>query len=372
MGGRFVNKQQLMAMALLLLFVFAIWDIYTHGIHVFMPLMEPMVPQMHLEDRNREVDVETHAQESINMDATGITRLSIDNPYGRVLVTGGKDTAIQGSVSMIAYSSQTSQGQAYLQKLKVDGKRKGSDLELAVHPDLSEAKDIRAIRIDYVLTVPEGVELDLVGSDLVKVEQMTGKVKVKNTLGVTEIQNVKNAVQIIQHQKYARVNHINGKLLVHAEESDVIAKDIRGEVEVESNQGIVELSDVQGNVQIQANGGSTKLEGVGGSSIVNSHTGNVTLSRMAGPIKVTNIRSDVRVEQPQQDVHITVEDGNVSVISPENHRVAARAFRGNIRSSYTELRPAQDGQNQILTGTLGQAQYELTIEVKVKGEIEIQ
>lgn len=368
-----MNKKQMVVLALLLLCAIAIWDVFTHGFAVFSPLIDPMAPKMHYGDEGMGSKVpETRSQESVNIDAAGLTKLSINNPYGRILIRGDKSQEIKGDLTIIVYASSEEVSKAYLQQLKLDWKKTGSAIEMDVRHDWQLPAGVQGVRVDFQLTVPEGMELDLVGNDHVKVEQITGKVKVKNFLGATEIDGVQNDLQVIQHQKFAQLTHINGNIRVSSDEGEVMMDDVQGRVQIESNHGQVGLKNLKGDVEVKTNSSQTSMENVEGRCTVNSFNGAVTLRRITGSIAVKNTHSTVQIEEPQQDVDLTIENGDVEVKAARNHTVHAKVLNGSASSELPELQLAKDGKNQLLTGTIGDGKYQLKIEVKSSGRIIIE
>lgn len=366
-----MNRKQIMTLVLLLLFAVAVWDVFYNTLELFEPLLIAMAPRMEYEGMGNSKLPETGSHESIEAAATEFTRLRISNPYGRVIIKGEKTDVIKGDLDIKVYAKSEAIGREYIQKLKLEWTKKGKWMEMGIHPDWQLPTGVRAIRIDYTLTVPAGMELDLMGYEQVKVEAITGKVKVKNVLGTTEITGIQNDLHLTQNHHSAQLSRIQGNIHVVSEASSIVIREAQGKVRVDGSQGRVELSDVKGDVELKASGTQIVARDVEGGCTVNAHHGSVNLTGIAGPLKIQSAQGNIRIEKPFRDVEIAAENGNVSVRSAENHSIHAQAFNGSVKTSHAQLQQTRDRLKETLNGQTGDGKYQLRIEVKTKGDIEI-
>jgi DUF4097 and DUF4098 domain-containing protein YvlB len=174
----------------------------------------------------------------------------VDNEYGAITVKPG--SANQVVVVAVVHSD----------KVEVDTSHEGDRLEIESH--LLKGADAQSGRVDYELTVPANVPLNLRSS--------TGPLSVERTQGDLTLEGADAAVNVhnVSHC-HVHVKTMSGNVTL-ADVSD-------GHVEINSISGEVHLNSVTGpHVQVDSGAGKVFYDGNFGSSgsyAFTTHTGDI-------------------------------------------------------------------------------------------------
>ena len=174
----------------------------------------------------------------------------VDNEYGAITVKPG--SASQVVVVAVLHSD----------KVEVDNSHEGDRLEIESH--LLKGADPQSGRVDYELTVPPNVPLNLRSS--------TGPISVEHTQGDLTLEGADAAVNVhgVSHC-HVHVKTMSGNVTL-ADVND-------GHVEIDSISGEVRLNSVTGpHVQVDSGTGKVFYDGTFGSSgsyTFTTHTGDI-------------------------------------------------------------------------------------------------
>ncbi len=205
------------------------------------------------------------------LSADGIGLLEIEARAGSLEVTGSPRS---NEILVTATLCAEREGDLALFDARLE--RSGSTAELeAIFPDRDRSQSNRQMRVDLVVTVPEGLATN-----------------VHDGSGHMEIEGV-------------------GGLEIHDGSGHVTIRDIDGGVTIDDGSGSVEIEDVSGSVRLEDGSGNAVISGVGGSVELSDGSGLVEISEVTGNVHVTDkgsgqirvddVRGDLRVEGTRRD-----------------------------------------------------------------------
>ncbi len=194
--------------------------------------------------------------------------------------------------------------------------------------------------VDYRLTVPATMALDLRGSD-----------------------------------SDVRVEGSRGELNIDVHDGDVMVSGGSGRVTIRTDDGIIDAEDMEGRIRLSSMDGDVTLHGASGDIDVDATDGAITLLDINATIVVANtVDGDIwfdGVLAPQGSYTLTTHDGDVTVQIPEETNAQVRMARhdGEIRTDFpmtVQRWPA----GRRLEFDLGRGGAELQIEA-FDGDIEL-
>jgi len=194
--------------------------------------------------------------------------------------------------------------------------------------------------VDYRLTVPATMALDLRGSD-------------------TDV----------------RVEGTRGELSIDVHDGDVIVSGGSGRVSIRTDDGFIDAEDMQGRIRLSSMDGDITLYGASGDIDVEATDGEITLQEIdASTVAANTVDGDIwfdGVLSPRGSYRLTTHDGDITVRIPEDSEAQVRMARhdGEFISDFPitiQRWPA----GRRIEFDLGNGGAELTIEA-FDGDIEL-
>ncbi len=220
----------------------------------------------------------------------GATRLELENLRGEVVVR----TWDRNEVRIVADHSDSR---------FIDLHRRGSTLEVEVEVERGLGL---AGGVDFQLTVPRGLDLDIEGMAL--------EVDIQDTEGKVEVTTIHGGIRVRGGRGTITLESVNGEILVEG---------AQGRLQINGVAGGVTLRDCSGDIRAESVGGSLVLEGItsrdveagtvggtvsysgsildGGSYNFGSHAGDIRLYLPTGinaRVDVVTLSGDIHVDYP--------------------------------------------------------------------------
>jgi len=199
--------------------------------------------------------------------SAGITKVVIHAESGSLDVTGTSSAA-----QIVADGTACSSDEDFLPRMSLTLRKVGSELHIdADIPDKSVIFGFFSARLDFAVTLPAGLP--------VEIEDGSGWLKVANT-GATEIEDGSGSVE---------VRNVRGPLTIHDGSGSVQIDTVTGDVRVEDESGELTVRNVTGSVEIEDGSGSISVARVEGSLRIRDDG--------SGSISVQNVRRDVTIDE---------------------------------------------------------------------------
>jgi hypothetical protein len=206
----------------------------------------------------------------------------VDAPLGDIHVEGVDDERLLVKANKLARLRSTANAQAVLSALALSVKA----LDTRVLVQTRVEGDMAALgatyhRVDLDLQCPRDVVLKVTGSNgRTVIAGMGGPVEVMQTEGFIQVEHVKGAVDLTNHQGGVQVHECGGPLNVSVKGGAVTTRNIRGAQSVSCVDGEIVIDTPFGPVSAIGQGGNARiipLEGIAGNYDVRVERGNVSL-----------------------------------------------------------------------------------------------
>ncbi len=211
------------------------------------------------------------------------TRLRLDNVGGEVTVRGWDRNQVRVQAS---HSSRTS--------VKISL----SQAVLRLTPEGNRGLVRMGGVVDYVLTVPAGMDIQLDG--------MFADVNIEGTRGQIKVNTIEGNISVKGGGDDLQLQTINGKIVVQG---------ARGRLDLRAVSEDIEVSDVQGDV------------------VAESVSGEITLTRIDGRrVDAQTVSGDVRFDGPFRadgSYNLLTHSGDILVAVPENAGVSIQTATAN-------------------------------------------
>ena len=239
---------------------------------------------------------------SADSNASGVTRVILDNIDGDLTVHGSDDADVKVTGHKTVRAFSHSDADRADKETTIHLERQGDSLVLRA--DQPTHSGMLSIATDLDLVVPKGLNIEARGRGDLNIEDMDGTVGVTDSRGDVRLNN--------------------------------IGKDVRVEA---ARGGVVHATGVRGTVDLQGRGGDVQLENVEGQVTINGEfSGTLEFHALAKPMHFESSRSDFRVEQLPGT--ITMDLGQIkmeNVVGPVKFRTGNRDIEANDVTNSLEL-----------------------------------
>lgn len=246
--------------------------------------------------------------------ATGITRITFDNPRGNIKVIGAdtQQISVNGQKTIRAWARQDA-----------DRTDKNTPLELVpqgdqllIRTNQDRAPDNQRVADDLEVTVPRGVAVEARGRS--------------NDFEVTDLNG---NVELASDRADARIARVNGNVRLDIGRSDLIrATDVKGTVDLQGSRGSdVDLENIDGQVTITGSYTGTlefknlakplQFEGARNTELhaeavpgrISMDLGEVSASGLVGPVRMVTGSRDIKLEKFTQSLQLETERGDIEL-----------------------------------------------------------
>lgn len=252
-------------------------------------------PRMH--SIIRDYKYETKLYKEIDVSADGVKRLLVSNSLGKIDVSRGSedDIKIEANITM------QNNDEAYAKSLEDSAVKISKGSEIRVSTTNYNDSRIKNVYIDYVIKVPEGIEVD-----------------VDNSFGDIIVREIASNVNI---------ENSNGR---------ITAGNIGGDLKVKNSFGAIEINDTGGNVTASGSNGGIFIKNTKGNIEVNNSFGSIDVQIAGGDVKARGDNGRIFIEAPAGDVSAHNSFGEVYVINP-GKSVELKSSNGLIRLQAADI-----------------------------------
>lgn len=275
----------------------------------------------------RNYKYETKLNKHINVTVDEAKKLLISNSMGRVDV--GKSST--GDIEINANINIQNDDEAFAKTIadKAVEISRGSEIKIST-ANYNDHR-IKNVYIDYVIKVPEGMEVDVDNSfgDII-VREITSNVNIKNSNGKITTGLIGGDLIIENSFGTIEVNETNG---------NVTAKNSNGHIFIKSTEGNVDVNNSFGGIEVQTAGGNVKAEG---------DNGRIYIEDSAGDVYAHNSFGEVYVINPGKSIDLKSSNGLIRLQASKiiQNNVLIRNSFGGIR---LDIPRAQTGKMKLST-----------------------
>ncbi len=272
-------------------------------------------------------------------------KVTIDNPYGSVIIQTGTGSAIE--IQRTVWVNRSDEAGA---KEVADGTH--IDVSEGSHLTISTVSDInrfaRKPYIELVITVPDKQKVNWsVKGNNGKIE--ANKLPVKDLLEA-ETSNGSVTLQDIQGKVYGRTS--NGA---------VKAISIQGLVDIQTSNGSVTIQDITGDAELKTSNASVTAERISGKLKADTQNGRVNVDEVAGAVEIETSNGSISIASHKVggDWSLETSNGKIDVRLPADGSYEVDG-RGNSVSSNLPLNVA----DKHISGKIGSGEYEIKATTK--------
>jgi len=212
-------------------------------------------------------DCQEQAERSATQSAAGVTKVVIVGRAGFLHIEGHS-----GATAIHANGTACAAIEEELVGIRLEASRSGSEVRIeAVVPNHEAAFFASSPKLDFTVTVPAGVAVDVVDTSGEMTISDVGSANVNDTSGSIEIR------------------HVTGDVTVRDTSGEIDIEDVGGNVRIPSDSsGSIDIRRVRGNVTIDDDGsGSVNVSDVGGDFLISEKgSGSIGYDGVKGHVSV--------------------------------------------------------------------------------------
>ncbi|MBT8143680.1 MAG: DUF4097 family beta strand repeat protein [Gammaproteobacteria bacterium] len=215
------------------------------------------------------------------IDARGVESLKIDAGAGLLRVSGRKN---QKTIEVRARACATDENM--LDEVDWAIEKRGNRAAMSV--DLPYHDDDHWARLDLVVTVPAGLDLDIDDSSgSIRIDNV-GAVRLDDGSGSIEIDGVAGPLRINDSSGSITIDNVQGSVDLDDSSGSIDIADVSGDVAISDSSGSINARHVRGTVDVRRDSsGGISVADVGGDFIVRRDgSGGISYRRVAGNIDI--------------------------------------------------------------------------------------
>ncbi|MEE8334820.1 MAG: hypothetical protein V3S48_00110, partial [Candidatus Neomarinimicrobiota bacterium] len=262
-----------------------------------------------------------------------IRKVSIENKYGDITVTGYNGDSIKVQVEITAKSITVEKAQKALDRLDVKMKKWGSVFKIQTDSNSRPARlpvrdkekdrqrdrsrererlqeqyseqsrtfgalafmDKKSYTVDMTIYMPKGMA--------VIIENKYGEVNIEATEGNVEVDNYNGDISIFETKSVVILNKFG----------DTDIESILGDIEVENYNGDLQVKDVQGSVTAESKYSESDISNISGTVAIIGYNGNATLMNIDKSLTVENKYGDIEISSVDGDLAVENYNGNLQI-----------------------------------------------------------
>jgi hypothetical protein len=198
---------------------------------------------------------------------SGITKVVVHAESGSLTVEG-----VPGASQIIAAGTACTSEQDFLPRMNLTLRKVGSELHVEADiPDKTVIFGFFSARLDFAITLPQGLP--------VTIDDSSGWIRISNT-GATTIDDDSGAIE---------ARNILGALTIHDDSGAIEVDTVRGEVTIEDDSGEITVRNVSGAVEIEDDSGAITVSRIDGAlHIRDDDSGAITAEHVRGAVTIDN------------------------------------------------------------------------------------
>jgi ribosomal protein S28E/S33 len=240
--------------------------------------------------------------------AAGVSKVVIHAESGFLKVEG-----TTGAGQITASGTACTSDEDFLPRMTLTQRRNGSELHITADiPEKNVIFGFFQARLDFTVTMPQGVPVSIDDdSGLIRVVN-TGAVAINDDSGAIELRNIRGPVTIDDDSGGIDIDTVAGSVTISDDSGEIVIKNVQGNVEIEDDSGSITVARVTGSLRVR--------EDDSGSIVVENVRGDVTVDDDgSGSIQVADIGGNFTVgHKSSGGIDYERVSGRVRV--PEKHR----------------------------------------------------
>jgi hypothetical protein len=248
---------------------------------------------------------------SASAPATGMKLLVLENPRGNIRVVGGDVQQVTVSGHKLVRSYARAEADRTNENTPVEIVPEGD--RLVIRTNQERAPDNQRVSDDLDVTVPRGMSVESRGNVAdYDVSDIAGDLELSSNRGDVRLARVGgNAHLEIGHSDLIRAEQVKGKVDLQGSGSDVDLEDIAGQVTINgSYNGTLEFKNLEKPLQFEG-ARNTELHAEAIPGRINMDRGSLTATGVTGPTRFVTRSRDIKFEQFTQGLTLETERGDI-------------------------------------------------------------
>jgi DUF4097 and DUF4098 domain-containing protein YvlB len=180
------------------------------------------------------------AQQQQSMKFAAVPVIRLTNTDGTVHVIVAEVKEIQVDADIMAYTPSTAEQPVAEQYIKTLIKTKVSDAAVEVVTEPGERPDELDLRVNYVITVPEGTDVAL--------EVSNGNVRVGPGCNQVTVEGVNSDIDIQGPKGAVNAKSTNGRIRIYEAEAETTLETVNGNINAQVKSGTLQASTITGSI----------------------------------------------------------------------------------------------------------------------------
>jgi hypothetical protein len=218
--------------------------------------------------------------------SAGVTKVVIHAEAGSLKVDG-----VPNAAQVVASGTACTSDNDFLPRMTLSARRQGSELHLIAEiPDKNVVFGFFQARLDFAVTLPAGVPIEIDDdSGWIKVSN-TGAVTIDDDSGEIELRTIKGAVVINDDSGAVMVDTVMGNVTIEDDSGEIVVRNVTGNIEIEDDSGSITIAQVIGSVRVRDDdSGSIMVENVRGDVLIDEDSsGSITVEDISGNFTVAH------------------------------------------------------------------------------------
>lgn len=270
--------------------------------------------------------------------------LEIINAHGEVTIKSGPENKIAVTLVKKIYSRNEENALEISDRLSLVNNQEQDLFRLTTNR--TEFRR-RRFRLDFTVTVPEGMDIRVENSyGKVHVYQV-GNVTIDNPHGEVIVQDPSGEIVLSNSYKDIEIYNAGAGCAIESKNSDIKLNNIKGSVSVNSRYGEIHLEEILQTVEIKGSNLKVYAKNISGSVDIESsykpitliETGPITIIGNHSPIDINGCSGDLQITNKYDRIEIKGVEGNMT-IQGKNLEVYASKVNAqniNIDTSYENV-----------------------------------
>ena len=275
---------------------------------------------------------------TLKVDSEQLLTLKVNDAAGDVTVTGGDVQTVQVKAIKTAYDSSQSRADAEVKGVKYTIEQTGNSIILKYELPKSINFSNKVNTVDFIVTVPNEVTVDIDTNGEVNVSDTKGNVVIDNDFGKINVENIEGALLVKNNSGEVQATSIkagSAGIDLHSDFGEInLAQASGATVTLNSNSGGITLTNVRstGDLSTTTDFGDTKYENGSANSLnVKTNSGKVALTKLniGKELKVDSDFGEIELNQASAgsyDLHTN--SGSINVDGAKNGLKAYTDFGG--------------------------------------------
>ena len=294
----------------------------------------------------------------------------LKNDFGSIELQGSQKEEININYTLKVHAEAKTEAEKFIQDLEIIYNLEGENLEISLNKSQTETPDkINAVEIDYIITVPERLQVELNNNyGELKIQHLKAEVKASNRYGSTLINDLQKAAVLDLAYGESEIYNLESTLDLNSAYAENNIENISGDFNLESAYGFNRISNLESDLQINSRYGGAEITSTANIDLKSRYTG-FTISNIKGKLKADSEYGDFKLSQVQDlELELRYSDVEISPLkNDELYNYDLSVKYGNIEADLGGI--SYDNQDQLKYQ--GQrAEYEIEINSEY-GDIDI-